>query len=121
MSRFTRLLCCLVLLLSTVMPLLLQAQSTDTLSRIDVPSAFTPNGDQHNDLLKAIPHHIKRFRYFVVFNRYGEQVFYTNNPVVGWNGIYREAEQRGTFVWMASGIDIHDRLVQRRGTVTIVR
>lgn len=119
MSITTRIACCLSALL--LLPVLLQAQSTDTVSRIDVPSAFSPNGDQQNDVLKAIPHNIKRFRYLIVFNRYGEQVFYTNNPAVGWNGIYREAEQRGTFVWVTSGMDWYDRLVLRRGTVTIVR
>ncbi|WP_276482745.1 gliding motility-associated C-terminal domain-containing protein [Paraflavitalea pollutisoli] len=110
--------CCALLMIT--IPQLLWAQA-DTTARIEVPSAFSPNGDQQNDLLHAIPHNIKRFRYLVVYNRYGEQVFYTNNPAVGWNGLYRQAEQRGTFVWMASGIDIRDRLVQRRGTVIILR
>lgn len=112
---------CSILLLLLAFSAVTRAQTPDTSARIDVPSAFSPNGDQHNDQFKAIPHNIKRFRYLVVFNRYGEQVFYTNNPVLGWNGIYREAAQYGTFVWMASGIDNRDRLVQRRGTVTVLR
>jgi len=86
---------------------------------IYVPNAFTPNGDGHNDILRAIPVGIRTFRYFMVYNRWGQEVFRTSNPAVGWNG----GSTGGTavFVWMAAGIDYQGHLIERKGTVILVR
>jgi len=93
-----------------------------SVSDIFVPNAFTPNGDGHNDVLKALPVGIKEFRYFAVFNRYGQRIFYTTNPSGAWrgdnNGEYHPA---GTYVWMAGGVDYTGALVQRKGTVLLIR
>ena len=53
---------------------------------IYVPTAFTPNGDNLNDVVKAIPVGMKQFNYFVIFNRWGQKVFYTTDPSKGWDG-----------------------------------
>ena len=91
-------------------------------SEIFVPSAFTPNTDGHNDLLKAIPVGIKEFKYFAVYNRNGKQIFYTANPSLGWDGKINGIMQgTGTFVWMASGVDFSGNIVLRKGTVTLIR
>lgn len=54
-----------------------------------VPNAFSPNGDGTNDLLHVIPIGLKAFSYFVIYNRYGEKVFYTTDPAKGWDGTGR--------------------------------
>ena len=51
-----------------------------------LPNTFTPNDDKQNDLFKPI-----NLRYIVkvnfkVFNRWGELVFQTENPLLEWNG-----------------------------------
>jgi gliding motility-associated-like protein len=52
----------------------------------DLPNAFTPNGDNQNDLF------IPRGRCFVervdfqVFNRWGQLVFETTDPAINWDG-----------------------------------
>ncbi|MEO0041212.1 MAG: hypothetical protein RL329_660 [Bacteroidota bacterium] len=53
-----------------------------------LPNTFTPNGDGQNDLFKPMK---DAFRYiekvdFQVFNRWGQAVFQTNDPHIGWNG-----------------------------------
>ena len=89
---------------------------------IYVPSGFTPNNDGLNDLLKAIPVGIKEFRYFRIYNRWGQMIFSTRNPSVGWDGKINGTEQpTGTFVWMAEAVDYKGNLVSRKGVVTIVR
>jgi gliding motility-associated-like protein len=89
---------------------------------IYVPNAFSPNGDGHNDALRAIPIGIKEFHYFRIFSRWGQVVFQTTNPSNGWNGLYNgQLQSSGTFVWMAEGNDYQGRLVQRKGTVILVR
>lgn len=89
---------------------------------IYVATAFTPNGDGINDLLKAIPVGIKTFQYFRVFNRWGELIFATQNPSVGWDGTLKGVKQpTSTFVWMAEGVDLHNNKVFRKGTITLIR
>lgn len=59
---------------------------------IAMPSAFTPNGDGHNDQYYPVTYSnqlvVHEFR---VYNRWGEVVH--NNPLVGWDGRYQGLEQ----------------------------
>jgi len=89
---------------------------------IFVPSAFTPNGDGHNDVLRAIPMGIKEFGYFAVWNRWGQRVFYTRDPAIGWDGsVGGKPGEAGAFIWKVSGIDYKGDKVLREGTVFLIR
>src|SRR6185437_3966996 len=58
--------------------------------------------DGHNDVLRAMPIGVKDFRFFRVFSRWGQMVFQTADPSVGWNGLYNGQQQPSdTFVWVA--------------------
>jgi gliding motility-associated-like protein len=93
-----------------------------TQADIFVPNAFTPNNDGHNDLLHAIPIGIAEFKYFTVYNRWGQQVFSTTNASLGWDGtLSGHTLLPGTFVWVAAGLDYTGRLVQRKGVVLLIR
>jgi len=89
---------------------------------IFVPNAFTPNGDGHNDVLKAVPVGISQFRYFAVYARWGQRVYFTGDASQGWDGTVggRQASA-GTYVWMAAGVDYNGQLVERKGTVILIR
>ncbi len=92
------------------------------LADIFVPSAFTPNNDGHNDLLRAIPVSIRDFKYLTIFNRWGQQVFTTTNAGIGWDGSYNGQEMpTGTYVWIVGGVDYSGRVVEKRGTVILIR
>jgi gliding motility-associated-like protein len=89
---------------------------------IYVPNSFTPNGDGLNDVLRAIPVGVPNFHYFRVYNRWGAVVFTTNDPLRGWDGkINGNLQSTNTYVWMAEGVDYKGKLVQRKGTVSIVK
>ncbi|HVV03925.1 MAG TPA: gliding motility-associated C-terminal domain-containing protein [Puia sp.] len=91
-------------------------------ANIFVPNAFTPNGDGHNDVLRAIPIGMKAFGYFAIWNRWGQRVFYTKDPGIGWDGsIGGRLGEPGVFVWKVSGIDYKGDPVQRGGTVILIR
>ncbi|MHA4812121.1 T9SS type B sorting domain-containing protein [Flavitalea flava] len=93
-----------------------------SVSDIFVPNAFTPNGDGHNDVLHARPVGIREFKYFAIFNRWGQRIFYTADPSIGWDGSTGGRYLNGaTYVWMAAGIDYRGVLLERKGTVIIVR
>jgi gliding motility-associated-like protein len=89
---------------------------------IYVPGAFTPNDDGRNDILKAIPVGISSFGYFVIYNRYGQKIFYTTDYNKGWDGKMQGIKQStGAFTWMAEAIDFKGNKIFRKGTVLIIR
>ncbi|MCB0707178.1 MAG: gliding motility-associated C-terminal domain-containing protein [Saprospiraceae bacterium] len=52
----------------------------------ELPNTFTPNGDGQNDLFYPFPYCFVERVSFRVFNRWGEMVFETENPDLGWDG-----------------------------------
>jgi gliding motility-associated-like protein len=87
-----------------------------------VPSAFTPNGDGLNDVLKVIPVGIKELKFFNVYNRWGELVFTTKDYNKGWDGkVFGKPQSTFTFVWAAEGIDYKGNIIMRKGIVTLIR
>lgn len=89
---------------------------------IFVPNAFTPNADGLNDFFKAIPVGIAQFKYFKIFNRWGEMVFSSADPQHGWDGIYKGKPQNsGDYSWMAEGIDFQGNVIQKKGFVVLIR
>ncbi len=53
-----------------------------------IPSAFTPNNDQHNDILYVRGNTILSM-YLAIYNRWGELVFETRSKDKGWDGWYK--------------------------------
>jgi gliding motility-associated-like protein len=89
---------------------------------IYVPNAFSPNHDGHNDILRPFSVGISVFRYFAVYNRLGQRVFYSENAADGWDGNWKGSPQEnGGFIWMAAGVDYQGRLLSRRGSVLLIR
>jgi gliding motility-associated-like protein len=89
---------------------------------IIVPSGFTPNNDGQNDVLRPLPFGIKEFKYFSVYNRYGQLVFKTNRAGEGWDGtIQGQPQPTGVFVYVAEGIDYLGNKIFRKGTSVLVR
>jgi len=87
-----------------------------------VPNAFTPNNDGHNDVLKVIGPGVGQLVVFAVYDRWGRQVFLTKNAAVGWDGTMGgRALDAGTYVWMAEAVDIHGKVIQKKGTVVLIR
>jgi gliding motility-associated-like protein len=55
---------------------------------LDVPSAFTPLGHETNRIVYARGFGIKNLIEFRIYNRWGEEVFYTDDLEQGWDGYY---------------------------------
>ncbi len=89
---------------------------------IFVPSAFTPNGDGKNDIVKSIPTGITKFQYFRIYNRFGQMLFSSSDPLKGWDGNFGGTQQpSGTYVYTAQGIDYMGKTISRKGTVVLIR
>ncbi|MFN8242841.1 MAG: PKD domain-containing protein [Ferruginibacter sp.] len=82
---------------------------------IYLPNAFTPNHDGRNDVYRGIPVGIAQFGYLAVYNRFGQQLFYTSNYRNGWDGSWKGQEQEnGTYVVIAYGIDFRGQPVHKK-------
>ena len=87
-----------------------------------VPSGFTPNDDGLNDYLKPISVGIKEFRYFRIYNRWGQLVFDLKNDPKGWNGkINGKLQSSQVVVWMAEGVGVNNVVYIQKGTCTLIR
>ncbi|HMK02585.1 MAG TPA: gliding motility-associated C-terminal domain-containing protein [Ferruginibacter sp.] len=65
-----------------------------------MPNAFTPNGDGLNDVLKATLNRTPKFYQLNIFSRYGQKIFESRNPLIGWDGRYKGKHQNtGGYVW----------------------
>jgi gliding motility-associated-like protein len=53
-----------------------------------IPNAFSPNGDNNNDVLYVRGLFIEKM-IFRVFDRWGEMVFESEDPAFGWDGTFR--------------------------------
>lgn len=55
-----------------------------------VPNAFTPNGDEINQVFRPVlSEYSEKYSYqFRIYNRWGELLFESKNPEIGWDGTY---------------------------------
>jgi gliding motility-associated-like protein len=82
---------------------------------VSMPNAFSPNGDNKNDLFRAIaaPDCPITDYTLSVYNRWGELVFTTDDPQAGWNGTFHNTPAEvGTYMYS---------LVFKAGTKGLVR
>ncbi len=90
---------------------------------IFVPTGFTPNQDGRNDIVRPILVGIKKFDYFQIFNRWGQLVFSTRQENAGWDGnLHGQPQQVGsTFVYHVHGVDYLNNVIDKKGTIVLVR
>ncbi len=93
-----------------------------TVPQVFVPTAFTPNGDGLNDVVRPIGAGIQRINYFRIFNRWGQLVFSTTIDGQGWDGtIGGKLQGTNTYVWMVGATDYLGNPFFKKGTVTLIR
>lgn len=90
--------------------------------RIAIPNAFTPGKSQNNSFKVLNAAGLKNFT-LRVFNRWGNQVFQTTDPTLGWNGCLAGAPQpAGTYVYMVNYLDdATGKPVFQKGALTLIR
>lgn len=86
-----------------------------------VPDAFSPNGDGKNDVLKLLGNSISTMN-FRVFNRWGQEVFASTDPVTGWDGRFNgKLQPDGVYIYVLKAVLINGDRYNYRGTVVLVR
>lgn len=89
---------------------------------IQVPTAFSPNRDGKNEVLVPIINDIATIRYFRIYNRWGQVVFFTNQLNTGWDGSFKgSAAVSGTYVWEIEGVSGKGAVINKRGSVLLLQ
>ncbi len=58
-----------------------------------LPNAFSPNNDGRNDVFRLRGLVYQRLQEFRIFNRWGQEIFNTTDPDLGWDGTYKGVPQ----------------------------
>lgn len=87
-----------------------------------IPNAFHPDGTQ-NTLFMPFSLFVNAQAYSInIYNRWGELVFKSDNPKVGWDGTYKGHESpEGVYVYFATITGTDGSTMQRKGTITLIR
>lgn len=88
---------------------------------VGVPTAFSPNGDGNNDVLFVKGQGLESI-HFVIYNRYGEQIFVTTDQSIGWDGSFLNRDQNpGVFTWVLHYTSSNDKKGKLKGNTTLIR
>ncbi len=94
----------------------------DCLKGFFMPTAFTPNNDGKNDIIKPILlGNVKQYRFYI-YNRMGQLIFQTADLSKGWDGTYKGVNQDGNaFVWMCTYQFENESAQNQKGTFILIR
>lgn len=87
-----------------------------------VPTAFTPNNDGKNDVLRPIAVGMQEIKRFQVYNRWGQLVFSTRINGHGWDGtVNGQPQASNSYVWFVEATDYLGKPYFLKGTVVLIR
>lgn len=88
-----------------------------------LPTAFSPNNDGLHDVFRPVFRCILGNYKLSIYNRWGELVFFTTDPRVGWNGTINGKDASiSSYVWIVEYLDeLNNKPYKKQGTVTLVR
>lgn len=90
---------------------------------IDMPKAFTPNADGVNDtvFVRGAGARFETLLDFSIYNRYGERIFFTQNPQEGWTGYYKGKLQNvDTYLYIVSVRLFDGRIFTLKGYISLI-
>ena len=88
---------------------------------IYVPNTFTPDEDEFNQSFLAVGGNIESFQ-MLIFDRWGEVIFESNNMQFGWDGTYNGQKcQDGTYIWKILIADLEGKKKEYVGHVNLIR
>jgi gliding motility-associated-like protein len=85
-----------------------------------IPNSFTPNGDEHNELFVIKGGYIVEF-YIQIYNRWGEQLFESNDINKSWDGFYENnLIPEGSYYYHLRVLGEDKRVVEKSGSINVI-
>lgn len=86
-----------------------------------IPNSFSPNGDLLNDVFKPEYSGFVEIE-LLIFDRWGENIFRTEDLNGGWNGTYKNVNcELGVYTYKLTAKDIKSKTIEKVGHVTLLR
>lgn len=89
-------------------------------STLYVPNAFTPNGDDINDEFHVASYNLSEFD-LKIFNRWGQLLFQTNDPLKGWDGSFKGQTVAGVYVFILKAKGNDGSEYRKSGHITLLQ
>jgi gliding motility-associated-like protein len=85
------------------------------------PNAFTPNGDEVNDVFLPVGKYITKFQ-MTIFDAWGQKLFYTDDLENGWDGTFKGQDcALGTYIYVIFAEGTKGQIRKMTGTIQLVR
>lgn len=95
------------------------------LRSVFLPNVFTPNADGLNEVFIPNGEALDNsYAYeFKIYDRWGKEMFFSNDKTRGWTGINKDGEiaEQGVYVWNLKFYTKHRELKNIKGIVTLLR
>ena len=89
-----------------------------------IPNAFSPNNDGRNDIFFPKGEGISDYKLYI-FDRWGSQLFYSNDFNKGWDGRYQHKSndilQEDVYVWKIEATTVNGQNKLLSGIVTLIK
>lgn len=86
-----------------------------------IPTVFSPNGDGNNDVLYVRGHGIQEM-IFRIYDRWGNMIFESTNPQLGWDGNYKgKPMNAGAYAYYAKIVFVNGTEKEIRDNITLIR
>ncbi|MFB6258749.1 MAG: PKD domain-containing protein, partial [Flavobacteriales bacterium] len=93
----------------------------DASKPVAVPTAFTPNGDGENDVLRVLGGPMKKMD-FRIYNEWGNELFVSKKQSNGWDGtVNGNIQPAGSYVFILKGVTVSGKEIEKRGKVHLIR
>ena len=90
--------------------------------KLSYPNAFTPNDDGINDGFRIVTYGNMLHYALTIFNRWGQQIFYSEDPQHAWNGNYGGvACETGVYYYIVKATCLTGHSEVHKGDVTLIR
>lgn len=89
-------------------------------TEIYIPNSFTPNGDGNNDIFRIPQGTSLILQYFIIYDRYGNEIFRTTDIGKGWDGTYKgKKSPAGAYTYIIKGENSRSE-ISLTGTVILI-
>ena len=100
--------------------------------RFFIPKAFSPNGDGYNEIFNGKGIGVVELEMWI-FNRWGDNIYYTNDINQGWDGhdhmvsskgnvtISNDIVKEDTYVYIIQIINVYDEKIEYKGEVNLIK
>ena len=87
-----------------------------------MPNAFAPLGKDNSFKPILNLQGVMKSYSFSVYNRWGEQLFFSENSSDGWDGTYKGVYvPQGAYAYVVQVVDGNGKTIHAKGTVMVIR